>query len=208
MTEFTVETPALRQALATALAFASSDDTLPPINQVHIKPVEAGIEIAATDRYALSVEQLNANGEPFEVNLPYDIAKRLLTLLPKARQAELVGGLAAIARDGDKVTVRLIGEYETALTFVPSGEKFVNYRELMDKAQANRKEPAGTVAFGPPIMTGVCRALLARDRNEPMKLRFGGDSQAVFVDHGTLTVLVMPVRIQEQAEAKPSEVAA
>jgi hypothetical protein len=208
MTEFTVETPAFRQALATALAFASSDDTLPPINQVHVKPVESGIEIAATDRYALSVEQINATGEPFEVNLPYDVAKRLLTLLPKARQASIVGGLTSIAQAGERVTIRLVGEYETALTFTPSGEKFVNYRELMDKAKASHKNPAGVVAFGPPVLTGVCRALLARNRHDPMKLHFGGDSQAVFVQQDTLPVLVMPVRIHEPAAAKPSEVAA
>jgi hypothetical protein len=200
MTEFTVETPAFRQALATALAFASSDDTLPPINQVHIGPVESGIEIAATDRYVLSVEQVNATGGPFEVNLPYSIAKRLLSLLPKARQAAVVGGLVSIARDGERITVRLVGEYETALTFTPGEEKFIKYRELMDKAKAGRKDPAGVVAFGPPVLTGVCRALLARDRFEAMKLRFGGDTQAVFVEHGTLTVLVMPVRIHEPAQ--------
>lgn len=208
MTEFTIETPAFRQALATALAFASGDDTLPPINQVHIEPVESGIEIAATDRYALSVEQVNATGKPFEVNLPYDIAKRLLTLLPKARQAAIVGGLTSIAQDGERVTIRLVGEYETALTFTPQGEKFIKYRELMDKVKAGRKDPAGAVAFGPPILTSVCRALLARDRNEAMKLHFGGESQAVFVEHGTLTVLVMPVRINEPVKAKTTEVAA
>lgn len=199
MTEFTVETPQFRQALATALAFASADDTLPPINQVHIGPVDHGIEVAATDRYVLSVEQINATGEPFEFNLPYDIAKRLLTLLPKARQAAVVGGLTSIAQDGERITIRLVGEYETALTFNPSNEKFVKYQELMDKAKAGRKDPAGVVAFGPPILTGVCRALLARDRNEAMKLHFGGDTQAVFVQHGELTVLVMPVRVGEAA---------
>jgi hypothetical protein len=203
MTEFTVETPAFRQALATALAFASSDDMLPPIHQVSLKPVEGGVEIAATDRYVLSVEQLNATGEPFEVGIPYDIAKRLLTLLPKARQASIVGGLTSVAQDGERVTIRLVGEYETALTFTPSSEKFVNYRELMDKATAGRKDPAGIVAFGPPVLTGVCRALLARDRHEPMRFRFGGEGQAVFVEHDTLTVLVMPVRIHEPRQAEP-----
>jgi hypothetical protein len=208
MTEFTVETPAFRQALATALAFTCTDGSVEPINQVHIEPAESGIEVAATDRYVLSAEQINATGEPFEVNLPYDIAKRLLALLPKARQAVVVGGLVSIAQDGERITVRLVGEYETALTFTPGGEKFIKYRELMDKAKAGRKAPAGVVAFGPPILTGVCRALLARDRFEAMKLHFGGDTQPVFVEHGALTVLVMPVRIHETAKTEPSEVAA
>lgn len=208
MTEFTVETPAFRQALATALAFACTDDTAPPIHQVAIRPVEAGIEIAATDRYVLSVEQINATGEPFEVGIPYDIAKRLLTLLPKAKQASIVGGMTSITQDGERVTVRLVGEYETALTFTPSSEKFVKYRELMDKAKAARKDPAGVVAFGPSILTNVSRALLTRNRHDPLKFHFGGDTQAVFVQQDTLTVLVMPVRIHEPAAVKPSEVAA
>lgn len=208
MTEFTVETPALRQALTTALAFADSDSAMPPINQVHIKSVEQGIEVAATDRYVLSVEQVNTTGETFDVGIPYDIAKRLLTLLPKARQTTLIGGLAAIAKDGGKVTVRLIGEYETALTFTPSTEKFVNYRELMDKAQANKGEPSAQMAFGPLILTRVCRALLARNRHDPVKWHFGGENKPVFVQQDTLTVLVMPIRLHEPAAARSPEVAA
>lgn len=208
MPEFTVETPAFRQALATALAFACTDGTYPMLNQVSIKPVEQGIEVAGTDRYVLSMEQINATGEPFEVGIPYDIAKRLLTLLPKARQAEIVGGLTSFAQDGDRVTIRLVGEYETALTFTPHGDKFVKYQELLDKTKMNRKEPAGVVAFGPSVLTGVCRALLARDRREPMKMRFAGDTQAVFVEQGTLTVVVMPVRINDSAQERSPEVAA
>jgi DNA polymerase III sliding clamp (beta) subunit (PCNA family) len=210
MTEFTVETPAFRQALATALAFACTDAVYPMLNQVHVKPVESGIEIAASDRYVLSVEELNVTGEPFEIDIPYDVAKRLLSLLPKpSRKATVIGGMTEIAKEGDKVTVRIIGEYETAVTFTPpSDEKFVNYRELIDKTKANKKSPAAEMAFGPLILTRVCRALLARNRHDPLKFHFGGDTQAVFVQQGTLTVLVMPVRIHEPATAKPSEVAA
>jgi hypothetical protein len=212
MPEFVIETPALRQALATALAFASGD--VPSINVVHIKPTDdgAGIEIAATDRYVLSVEALNVTGETFEFSIPQDVAKQLLTVLPRPGRGALLDSMTTIAKDGEKVTVRLVGDVETAVTFTPPDEsqpglKFVNYRELMDKAQANKSTPADVMAFNPPILSRVCKTLAARDRHTPLKLHFGGAVKPVFVQQDTLTVLVMPVRITEQ-EVKAAKVAA
>jgi hypothetical protein len=211
MTEFTIETPALRQALTTALAFASTDDTLPMINLVHVTPVEQGIEIAATDRYVLSVEQVTTTGEAFEFSISADVVKRLLTILPRSRRAALLGSLTTIAKDGEKVTVRIVGDVETAVTFTPADEgehgiKFVKYRELMDKAQANRSAPVDVMAFAPPLLTKVFKTLSARNSTDALKLHFGGEIKPVFVQQDTLTVLIMPVRIDEKAQT--AEVAA
>lgn len=217
MTEFTVETVALRQALAAALEFASSDATVPSINCVHVGATEGkgGIEVTATDRYALSVETLPVEGEPFDVTIPYAIAKRLLTLLPRPTRGQLVDNLVAFAQDGDRVTARVVGDFETALTFTPLGKatppvKFVNYRELVAKMTGDRKPPADVMAFNPSILAKACKVFAARNRNGAMKTSFGGHIKPVFIEHedDSLKVFVMPIRVRDYEEAKAAEVAA
>jgi DNA polymerase III sliding clamp (beta) subunit (PCNA family) len=216
MTEFTIETPALRQALTTALAFASTDDTLPPINAVHIAvgTTDGTIEMAATDRYIMSVETLTVTGEPFAVTVPYDVAKRLLMLLPRPRRQALVGGMTTIARDGERVTVRLVGDYETTITFTPQDEgqpsaKFVNYREMLDKIKAGREAPADLMAFRPALLQQVFKALAVRTRHEPVELQFGGKDKPVLAKLESLTLVLMPVRLASLEKRQPkAEVAA
>lgn len=112
MTEFTVGTPAFRQALATAIAFASDDATLVAINLVHIAPVESGIEIAASDRFALSVEQISASGEPFAFSIPYNIAQQLRMMLSPPRNAIPSLCRCGHTEDAHNAPVQVPGSYE------------------------------------------------------------------------------------------------
>lgn len=220
MTEFTIETPALRRALTTALAFVA-DDTLPSLNVVHISSSgESAIEVAATDRYVLSVETLAVDGEPFELSIPQNVAKQIVTLLPRPRRNTLIDSLTTVTKDGEKVTVRLVGDVETAITFTPIDEsepsqKFVNYRELIAKIEDTAGQPAELMGFNPRFLGKVCKVFADRmGHTEPMKVRFRGHSKAVTVEPAEsdgLKVVVMPTRITEyekQQDAKTAEVAA
>jgi hypothetical protein len=198
MTEFTIDTLAFRQALTTALAFASSDDTLPQVHAVRIASADKHvIEIAATDRYVLSVEKLPVDGEPFDTTIPYGVAKQLLTLLPKPRRGQIIDSLLTLTQDGGRVTVRVVGNIETALTFTPPDDSV-----LMAKTEQGAEDPAPVMGFGPKILTNVCRTLAARDGTTPMRLRFRGARKPVTVEHGDLKVLVMPVRLDDQDGAE------
>lgn len=215
MTEFTVDTLAFRQALTTALAFASADNTLPQIHAVRFAAAgEHLIEVAATDRYVLSVEKLPVDGEPFDATVPYGVAKQLLTLLPKPRRGQIVDSLLTLIKDDGRVTVRVVGDVETALTFTPADDvephnKFIDYRSLIAKTEQGTEDPAPVMGFGPKILTNVCRTLAARDGTTPMRLRFRGARKPITVEHDDLKVLVMPVRLDDQAEGKSAaEVAA
>ena len=215
MTEFTIDTLAFRQAITTALAFASTDDVLPQIHAVRIASAgEHLIDVAATDRYVLSVEKLSVEGEPFDVTVPYGVAKQLLTALPKPRRGQIVDSLLTLTKDDDRVTVRVVGDVETAITFTPIDNidpsmKFVDYHALLAKTDEGAEDPAPVMGFVPKILTNVCRAVSARDGNTPMRIRFRGAHKAITVEQDTLTVLVMPVRFNDQAETRrAAEVAA
>jgi hypothetical protein len=210
MPEFTIETPALRQALATALAFAATDGMTPAIDGVHIKPADEGvIELAATDRYVLLVEPLDVieGGTPFEFTAPTDVVKQLLTVLPRPKRGTLLDSMVTFAKDGERVTVRLVGDVETAITFTPPDEKFINYRELLDKIAASRDEPSGVLGFRPEILARVSKALAAR-REGAMRMCFRGPRTGVLVTQASLTALVMPCMLPEQMDAPGAEVAA
>lgn len=202
MTEFTIETSALRQALMTALTFASSDDTLPMINTVFIQPTTGGtgIEVAATDRYALSIETLPVEdgGTPFEALIRSDIVKRLLTLIPKPKRGE-PRGTATFSKDGDRVTVRVVADIETAITFTPWDDKFIDYRKLLAGAEKGKSEPADLMGFNPSILGKACKAFGGRSTFGTMKTSFGGHTKPVIIEQDDcgLKVLVMPVRVVE-----------
>lgn len=213
MTEFTVETVAFRMALTGALEFASSDATLPSINAVQMAATDdgKGIEVVATDRYVLSVEPLPAEGAPFTMTVPYDVAKRLLTLLPRPRRGQLVDNLVAFAQDDDgKVTVRVVGDFETALTFTPLDKanppvQFVNYRELVEKMTGERSQPADLMAFNPRLLGRVCRVFAARGgRTAAMRTSFGGHLKPVFIEQedDALRLYVMPIRVDSYMKAQ------
>jgi hypothetical protein len=211
MTEFTIKAPALRQALTTALTFASTDDTIPLINSVFIQPAADGtaIEVAATDRYALSIETLPVedDGTPFEVLIRSDIVKRILTLTPKPKRGE-EPGTVTLTQDGDRVTVRVVTDIETAITFTPWKDKFIDYRKLLAGAEKDKSEPADLMGFNPSILGKTCKAFSGS--SEPMKASFSGHGKAVLIEQGYsgLKVLVMPVRIHEYEKAQADKVAA
>lgn len=202
MTEFTIDTPALRQALTTALTFAGTDDTLPVINAIRITSLGPdAVEIVATDRYVMSVERLEAKGitEPVEFSIPCDITRRLLMLLPKARKALHDAEPVEFTTTDEKVTIRIPGDIETSTTFTPYKD-FIPYRQMIDKIEATEAKPADMMAFTPAFLAKVCKAIAARDAM-PMKAYFRGQMKSVVLKHGDdFTAIVMPVRIHE-AEA-------
>jgi hypothetical protein len=205
MTEFTIKAPALRQALTTALNFAGTDDTLPVINAIRVTSLGPdSVEIAATDRYVMSVERLDAKGitDLVEFSIPCDIARRLLMLLPKARKALHETDPVEFTTDDEKVTVRITGDIETAITFTPYKE-FVGYRKLINQVEAAEAKPADMMGFTPAILAKVCKAIASRGDSMPMKAYFRGQSKGVVLKHGDdFTALVMPALIHDRAEDK------
>jgi DNA polymerase III sliding clamp (beta) subunit (PCNA family) len=201
MTEFTIKAPALRQALTTALTFAGTDDTLPVINAIRITSLAPdAVEVVATDRYVMSIERLDAKDVTglVEFSIPCDITRRLLMLLPRARKALHEADPVEFTTTDEKVTVRIPGDIETAITFTPYKD-FIPYRQMIDKIEATEAKPADMMAFTPAFLAKVCKAIAARDRM-PMKAYFRGEMKSVVLKHGDdFMAIVMPVRIHDDA---------
>jgi hypothetical protein len=193
MTEFTVEAPALRRALTTALAFAHNDKKvdLPSINAVHIHPAADGtVEVAATDRFVLSVETLKITGEPFAFTVPYAAAQDLVRLIPRPRR-NAVDALAAVTftEDGVTVVARYAGASESTMRIRPveaDDHTFIKYGYLFNGIETVEVEPVGEVTFSPQILGRVFKALADRgDEYTPVKIQFRGEkSKPVLVTQG------------------------
>jgi len=201
--EFTVEAAALRPTLVTAIGFSSSSDYDPPvIRAVKIAATDGAVEFAATDRYVMYYEPIKATGQPFDTLMPRDIAKRLISLIPRATRKQPIEGLVSFAQDGDRVTVKYVGEYDSTVTFTPADGKFPEYRDMVAKADADDGEPvAPSIHFSPKMVARVCSAINGRGyTGEPINMRFRSATKPLVITHGGLYALIMPVRVSEDSK--------
>lgn len=199
--EFTVEAADLRRALTTALGFASSSEYDPPVIRcVNIAPADGAVEFAATDRYVMYFEPVKATGEPFQVLIPRDIARRLLTLIPRGTRKKPTTGLVSFAKDGERVTARFVGDFDTTVTFDPEDGKFPEYHDLAEKMQTPDGEPvAPSIHFSPKLVARVCTAITNRGwASEPLHMRFISATKPLVITHGDLHAFIMPVRVKAE----------
>lgn len=208
MSEFTIEAPALRTALTTALSFTMNDDPHPVLECVNLKPVEGAIEFGATDRFTLYWEQVKVTGEPYALLIPAHIARRLLTMLPKGTRRKPLTGMVSFARDDGRVTARFIGEFEefeTAITFTPPDyEGFPDYQKMLDGfAEIDPAKHVSAVHVNPNYLARVSKALAARRFfNEPVEMSFLTATKPVrLTSPDGFNAIVMPVRMHEEREA-------
>lgn len=206
MSEFTIEAPILRRALTTALSFTMTDDPHPVLECVNLKPVEGGVEFAATDRFTLYWEQVKVAGEPYDLLIPAHIARRLLTMLPKGTRRKPAMGMVSFTRADGRVTARFLGEFEefeTAITFTPPDyEGFPDYQKMIDGwAEIDPAKHVSTVHMNPHFLARVSKAIAARGFfSEPVSMTFLTATKPVRISSPDgFNAIVMPVRINEEA---------
>ena len=197
MGKFTIDAPALRQALTTAMAFTyTGKEPLEALRAVHIEPTDDGaVEMAATDRYVLSAETIKADGEPFEFTMPYAAAKELVRMIPRPKRNAEWNGTVTFTQDG----VMVVAHYANATgsdastKFAPVDSAFPKYQSLFGSVDKAQPEPVDTVTFSPQIVGRVFKALADRDDFTPVKLEFRGSvPKPVLVTQGdTFRALVM-----------------
>ena len=195
MGKYTIDAPALRQALTTALAFTyTGPENLPQLNAVHIEPADDGtVEMVATDRYTLSCERLTVDGEPFALTVPYAVAKALVKMIPRPRKNSEWNGVVTFELDGAMVVARFAGDTDASMGFAPETGSFPKYQALLDTAEKAQPAPVDRVMFAPKILGRVFKALADRDDMTPVDIRFQGlaTTPALVTQGDTFKALVM-----------------
>ncbi|TDD32473.1 hypothetical protein E1287_22560 [Actinomadura sp. KC06] len=208
---YMVDAAAFRTALATGLAFAEKSGEIPTLDGVNLRPSdEAGrlVEVAATNRYVLSVETLPVHDETrakFETLIPTHIAKRLLALIPAGTKRRPIEGAVMVSLDAEhRVAVAYVGAgdgFEATVTFPrPGREKaaFVDYRSILDQlAKTPDDERLSRVHLRPFLLAAVAKTLNARTpRETPVAVDVFARNRPITLatEDGALTVLLMPVR--------------
>ena len=205
MSEFTIDAATLRRAFNTALAFAHTDETFPALTCLNFKPVKGGVEIAATDRYVLSWETVEADGTPFDLLIPTHIVKRLLTMMPKGTARRPVMGAVSFTQDGDRVAVRFVGElveFETEIAFnLPDFKGFPDYQKMLDGfEEIDPKDFVHEVHLNPHFMARVSKAIAARGSGEPLGVRLRTSMKPIqLTTPDGFNAIVMPVRMNASA---------
>jgi DNA polymerase III sliding clamp (beta) subunit (PCNA family) len=194
MNEFSVDGPALRRALVTALPFGGTDPTLPALQAVHIAAGPDQIEVTATDRYVLSLETLPViAGTPFTVDVPRDVAKRIIAMLPKKHTHHAEASVAEFGSIDDRVRVTVAGlGVDQSITFHPQDTGFPDLHKVIDNLTANA---VTEMHLTPAIVTRVMRTIRRRRGNAPVRVEFHGEQKPLVISHGdTFRCLLMPVK--------------
>jgi DNA polymerase III sliding clamp (beta) subunit (PCNA family) len=205
-TQFTIAAADLRVGLTTALAFAGTDDVFPTLTGIHFNAVGDAVDLVATDRYVASCETVKVAGAPHSFILPGDVAKQLLTLMPKpTRKRALTGMVTFAAREDKRVSASFIGDVDLSLTFTPiepGTGSYPDVRKLIDESSEKAPETIPAVHFNPAYLARVMRVLAGRANGEPVRLSFTTPKKPVIVSHGeSFRAVVMPVRKYEDGGA-------
>jgi len=204
MTKFTVPGPQLRQALQTASAFMSADDTLPTLAGVHLAPVGDLVSFTATNRFIASYETLKTEGDPFTTTIPARVVTSLIAVLapidvddPWDDDGQLIKpfepfdlATLTLANEGN-VTVRLVGHETVEITFVPPSMKFPDIPRIFEQAEAHTGEPLDGLCFTPAMLAAVADAVRQREdgllqvvtaaKGKPMVVRQGDNFKALIM---------------------------
>ena len=140
--------------LANAVPFASTDQTLPTINLLHITCDGTELLAAGTDRYVLGVSRYEpvskqSNDGPFPGVAPFsfnitlaDVATLLRTAKTASRDAQwrfvVVSGQPVEHPLRDETRMKLSFTFNSGetLTFTSSGERFPTWRRLFQRSGA------------------------------------------------------------------------
>lgn len=211
---YTIDAAAFRAALATGIKFAETSGFTPAIDGVNVRPANGGrlVEVAATNRYVLTVETVPVDDETratFETLIPSHIAKRVLALIPAGTKKHPAEGAVTVSLDAEhRVAVAYTGNedgFDATVTFsrpgYDKGDQFPGYRQILDRAAETPPDKrVNTVHLTPRLVAEVSKAVNARPdlggvftldlfaRNKPVTFTAGG---------GSLTVLLMTVRKED-----------
>lgn len=210
---FTLAAPQLREALQTASAFMSDDDTLPGLNGVHFAPHEDLVAFEATNRYIASYETLKIEGEPFAATIPARVVASLLAVLTPidveddpydempAHPIEPFDLATFEAVDDKAVVVRLLGSDEVELKFTSSsGLKFPDIPLIIEQAEERSAHTVGAVPFtgvhyDPGQLAAAVAAIREREYDGPLHFAVAAKGKPTVIRQGDqLTVVVMSVK--------------
>lgn len=201
MTQFTLSAKPFRTALVTALAFAEQPDPdYPPIlGSVRIEPDGDRALVAATDRYAASLETLKAEGDIFAVTVPRGVAEDVVALISAPEDDPYAKpGMVTFVQEDAGVTVRVVDESRTAaITFRDDSFTFPNLRKVFAPAEQITDEPASGIYFDPDRLAYVIAALKERSGGL-IEIVAGGPGRALVLRQGDdFKALLMSVKVSE-----------
>lgn len=187
-------TTELVRILKDAALFASSDNTLPIINAVHLTARDGGLMAFATDRFALGaakapVEESGALGVALTL-------KQVKTVLQLANSCKQAFSLVSLKVAGGKFHAAFSSGESISLPVELDEGPLLPWLTLLT-ASTTDDSPASAMAINPQLLARFARVTGAPAQ---MRLWFFGARSAIRVSIGDDFVgLVMPIRMPDES---------
>ncbi|UQN31793.1 hypothetical protein [Brachybacterium kimchii] len=173
----------LRKALDATIPFASSDDTTPVLNGVHIQVQNERLQFSSSDRYAVGTYRLH-RGEAAESEDEFtadDAANELKATIPLKTAKEVLRTAKSFKRGDALEDMRIEIEEHAAVFTFPDGtshrastidSEFPPLDRLFPSKETLENSTESSVIFNPGFAAKVNKTAAAiSERNEGVQLR-------------------------------------
>lgn len=181
----------LVRILKEASLFASTNDTIPVINAVHLEARDQELIAVATDRFVLgaSKTEIDENTGPFVAALPLRQVKTIVQLAGGGRQA-----FSKVTLDANDKQIRVAFSSGETLTLANELEAGAHRAWVKLLKSSTDDEPSKAMDLNPQLLAKFARVSGATR----MRLHFFGYVKPIRVTIGDSFVgLVMPVRMPD-----------
>lgn len=200
---------ALFTVISDALVFsAPATMMLPVLNAVRIEAVEGNLVAVATDRFVLGASRVDYRGEPFEVLIHGDDARRLVKIAKTAKKDEPFREVTIDVETPSKGPVALTFRFTSgeALTLTGLDLEFVKWRQMIVADEQLMGSVVGT-RYASPYMARFAKVRPDERRFMdvyPTQLENGQSGRTAIRIGEDFCGLIMPVRSEDQRYRLPA----
>ncbi len=195
--KLTLKAHDLHTVMQDALAFASTDATLPVLNGIRIETVQRGAIVdviaVATDRFTLGVSRADGSGDILpEFNLTASDAKNVVRI---AKTVARMQSYRTVDVETDDYTQNVVFTFSSgeSVTVRKSDHKFPHWRQLFPSDDAGMADDVSGIGYTPEYLAKFGK--VAASKRNPMRFFPRAMKPGVVMIGDDFMGIIMPVKI-------------
>ena len=195
--KLTLKSHALHTVMSDALAFSSTDATIPALNGIRIETVQRGAIVdviaVATDRFTLGVSRADGSGDILpEFKLTASDAKNVVRIAKTLTRMQSYRTVDVETSDDDLNVMFVFSTGET-VTVRKAEHEFPRWRQLFPTDDAGMADDVSGIGYTPEYLAKFGK--VAASKRNPMRFFPRAMKPGVVMIGDDFMGIIMPVRI-------------